>query len=169
MGVEFLLNLSRIFASFSHTREERSTAISIKHGSRTGENATTSGTLTNYAPRWRIEDLSSNSPDKFERIEALDLDLSVWIARIINIWELYRWIFFLLDIFIFGSPWNSLEQSWIGIIRIISGIYCFSYFHQMYGYFCWRFHRHCSNIFCQIFMHFLINECIKRVYPIVSD
>lgn len=28
MGVEFLLNLSRIFASFSHTREERSTAIS---------------------------------------------------------------------------------------------------------------------------------------------
>lgn len=85
MGVEFLLNLSRIFASFSHTREERSTAISIKHGSRTGENATTSGTLTNYAPRWRIEDLSSNSPDKFERIEALDLDLSVRIARIINI------------------------------------------------------------------------------------
>lgn len=163
MGVEFLLNLSRIFASFSHTREERSTAISIKHGSRTGENATTSGTLTNYAPRWRIEDLSSNSPDKFERIEALDLDLSVWIARIINIWELYRWIFFLLDIFIFGSLWNSLEQSWIGIMRIISGIYCFSYFHQMYSYFCWRFHTVLIDFVRSLCISWLVNVLKKCI------
>lgn len=97
-----------------------------------GGNATTSGTLTNYGGSIDLSSNSSPLPINSNRNFGSRF-IQMWI---INIWELYRWIFFLLfSIFLYS---NYFRTSWIRIIGIVTEIYCFSYFHQMYGYFRWR-------------------------------
>lgn len=97
-----------------------------------GGNATTSGTLTNYGGSIDLSSNSSPLPINSNRNFGSRF-IQMWI---INIWELYRWIFFLLfSIFLYS---NYFRTSWIRIIGIVTEIYCFFYFHQMYGYFRWR-------------------------------